>query len=111
MRRGDYAFLLSAGKDLTMFRTILVLSVVVLGVSAGCARTTYKHQDTKALIAEMQAHNADPKNSDNKYVCREEIPTGTNIPIVVCRTERDIRLRSINDRLEFERLVRRSRGN
>jgi hypothetical protein len=93
-----------------MLRLTLVLSVVVLSAITSCARTTYKHQDTKTLIAEMQAHNADPKNSDNKYVCREELPTGTHIPLVVCRTQKDIRARELSDQLEFGRMLRQSRA-
>lgn len=94
-----------------MTRIPIIFFVAALTIAVGCASTTSKHSDPETLIAEMKAHNADPKNVDNKYVCREETPTGTNIPIVVCRTEKYMRERRVRDQLELDRLLRQSGSN
>ena len=90
-----------------MLRPIFALSLAALFVFGGCAYAKkQKMPDRDALIAMMKAHNADPANKDNKFVCAEETPTGSNIPIVVCRKQKDIEERRFRDQMEMVRLLR-----
>ena len=92
-----------------MLRPIFTLLLASLFIFGGCAYAKkQKHPDRDTLIAKMKAHNADPANKDNKYVCALELPTGSNIPIVVCRKQKDIDERRFLEQMEMVRLLRRS---
>lgn len=52
--------------------------------------------------ADVAKFNADPKN-ENKIICRDEKPTGTNIPQRVCYWESQLEERTRADQREIRR--------
>ncbi|MDJ0761752.1 MAG: M56 family metallopeptidase [Myxococcota bacterium] len=58
----------------------------------------------QSIIAEIARYNADPKNKDNPLICKEEVPTGSHIPHIICKTKRQRRMEALNAEIVLSRI-------